>query len=94
MNLSQTSKNIIQIKKSGQVTIPAKLLEFFPWLNQDNLIKAKPTAQGLLLQPIKVKQTTNKTAKEILKEFAAIAKGAKNPGANLTDFVIKDREAH
>jgi bifunctional DNA-binding transcriptional regulator/antitoxin component of YhaV-PrlF toxin-antitoxin module len=100
MNFSGLNENIIQITKSGQLTIPAKLREFFPWLNQNSLIQAKPTPQGLLLQPLKTTVlpkktvTQKKTAKELLKEFAEIAKGAKNPGVNLTDFVIEDRESH
>lgn len=101
MNLSQASENIVRVKKSGRIILPAKLLEFFPWLNQDNLIKAKPTAQGLLLQPFKTpanpqQKTVNKrkTASEILKEFAKLARKDKHPDVNLTEFIIKDRENH
>lgn len=99
MNLSQISENIIQIKKTGQVIIPVKLRQFYPWLTQDNLIEAKPTANGLLLQPLETPtqtegRTAKKTAKELLKEFAKLARNDKNPDVNLTEFIIKDRESH
>ncbi len=100
MNLTQINENIIQIKKSGQLIIPAKLREFFPWLNQDNLIEAKPTAQGLLLQPLKttvnpeITVAQKKTAKELLKEFAELAKNDQSTGMSAVEFIRKDRQSH
>lgn len=101
MNLTQINENIIQIKKNGQLTLPAKLREFFPWLNQDNLIEAKPTANGLLLQPLKTTLdsgekavTKKKTAEELLKEFAEIAKNDQSTGMSAVEFIRKDRQNH
>ncbi len=105
MNLTQIDENIVRIKKSGEIIIPAKLREFFPWLNQDNLIEAKPTAQGLLLQPVNHSLSKNndqgkkiekarKEAAEFLEKFAENRKHDKHPKGSLTEFVIQDRHNH
>lgn len=107
MNLTQINENIVRIKKSGEIIIPVKLREYFSWLGQDGLIKAKPTKDGLLLQPVEPgkqslifrklenkKTLPQKTAKEILKEFAKHRKYDKNPDVSLTKFVIQDRQNH
>lgn len=101
MNLTQINENIIHIKKNGQLTLPAKLREFFPWLNQDSLIEATPTTHGLLLQPLKttgnIKKRTalhKKTAKELLKEFAEMAKNDQSTGMSAVEFIRKDRQSH
>ncbi len=98
MNLSQINENIIKIKKNGQLTLPAKLREFFPWLNQDSLIQAKPTAQGLLLQPLK-KHKLNSTQEEettgrLIKRLAKLAKYDKGSVMSTVEFLRIDRRSH
>lgn len=104
MNFQQIGEDIAQIRKRGQVTIPAKFRQLFSWLNQKSFVKVTAINDGLLIKPLRAidlvdnkeqrLREAEKEADRLLKKFAQLAKHDQNPDVNLTEFIRKDRQRH
>ena len=83
---------IASIRQRGQITIPGKIRNDLPWLDEGSAIHVIVNDQSIVLKPYQ--QASQKTNWKKIWDKIALARSIKGKKGNLAAFIARDRGTH
>lgn len=84
----------VVIRARGQLTVPDRLREFYPWLSSNSVVTVSPISdKEIVVRPYSSEDSKKVDWKNVW-EGIRLARSFRGKGGNLSQFIAKDRYSH
>lgn len=87
-------KENVVIRARGQLTVPDRLREFYPWLSPNSVVTVSPVSdKEIVIRPYS-SQDSKEIDWEAVWEGMHLARSFRGQKGNISQFIAKDRYSH